>query len=573
MCLRQGCVPDDLKVARVTPIYKSGSKDDFSNYRPISIVPICSKILEKIVHKQLYVYVSDNQLMYDGQSGFRKHHSTCTALIKTIDKWNMEIDKGNYVGAVFVDLSKAFDMVNHTLLIDKLSSLGITGIENRWFQSYLNNRTQCVSLNGTISTPNVIRSGVPQGSILGPLLFLLFINDMPKNIVNCSIDMYADDTLIYVCHNDIDVIEKCLNEDLASLSKCLDRNVMKANVSKTKTMILGTPPRISRIRDVNIIMNGIAVERVNTFKYLGITIDANLQWNDQINNICRKMCNSLGIMRRIKPFVPQSSLVTIYNTMFLPHLDYGIILWSNCGNTNLSRIQKLQNTAMRIILSAPFRTHINDMLKTLGFMDVRNRISYVTGCMMYKVINGMTPGGGVLSPKSYVDVPAGPRKSDYLYTNFLPNFPPISIPFSKEKHPIWIKLGAFYNNLPKIHPIYVIWAPSSLMKTPRSLYQISRKSAPKRQAHIRIPCQCENPPGGMTPSYLNQLFNYVNNIHSLCTRKSKAGDLYTPKCNTNYGRNTFQYKGCVLWNVISRNIRNANTFMSFKMNFKKDLKL
>ena len=465
MCLRQGCVPDDLKVARVTPIYKSGSKDDFSNYRPISILPICSKILEKIVHKQLYVYVSDNQLMYDGQSGFRKHHSTCTALIKTIDKWNMEIDKGNYVGAVFVDLSKAFDMVNHTLLIDKLSSLGITGIENRWFQSYLNNRTQCVSLNGTISTPNVIRSGVPQGSILWPLLFLLFINDMPKNIVNCSIDMYADDTLIYVCHNDIDVIEKCLNEDLASLSKWLDRNVMKANVSKTKTMILGTPPRISRIRDVNIIMNGIAVERVNTFKYLGITIDANLQWNDQINNICRKMCNSLGIMRRIKPFVPQSSLVTIYNTMFLPHLDYGIILWSNCGNTNLSRIQKLQNTAMRIIISAPFRTHINDMLKTLGFMDVRNRISYVTGCMMYKVINGMTP------------------------------------------------------------------------------------------------------------SYLNQLFNYVYNIHSLCTRKSKAGDLYTPKCNTNYGRNTFQYKGCVLWNVISRNIRNANTFMSFKMNFKKDLKL
>ena len=133
---------------------------------------------------------------------------------------------------------------------------------------------------------------------------------------------------------------------------------MKANISKPKTMILGTSTRISRIRDVNIIMNGTAVERVNTFKYLGITIDAKLKWNDQINNICRKMCNSLGIMRRIKPFLLQSSLVTIYHTMFLPHLDYGIILWRNCGNTNLSRIQKLQNTAMRIILSAPFRTHI-----------------------------------------------------------------------------------------------------------------------------------------------------------------------------------------------------------------------
>ena len=161
----------------------------------------------------------------------------------------------------------------------------------------------------------------------------------------------------------IDVIEKCLNEDLASLSKWLNRNVMKANISKTKTMKLGTSTRISRIRDVNIIMNGTAVEKVNTFKYLGTTIDANLKWNDQINNICRKMYNSLGIMRRIKPFVPQSSLVTIYNTMFLPHLDYGIILWRNCGNTNLSRIQKVQNIATRIILSALFRTHINDMFK------------------------------------------------------------------------------------------------------------------------------------------------------------------------------------------------------------------
>ena len=132
----------------------------------------------------------------------------------------------------------------------------------------------------------------------------------------------------------IDVIEKCLNEDLASLNRWLDRNLMKANVSKTKTMILGTSTRISRMTDVNIIMNGTTVERVNTFKYLGITMDANLKWNDQINNICRKMCNSLSIVRRIKPFVPQSSLVTIYNTMFLLHLDYGIILWSNCGNTN-----------------------------------------------------------------------------------------------------------------------------------------------------------------------------------------------------------------------------------------------
>ena len=262
MCLKQGCVPDELKVARVNPIYKSGSKDDLSNYRPISILPICSKILEKIVHKQLYKYVTDNDLMYDGQSGFRQQHSTSTALIKTIDKWNMEIDKGNYIGAVFVDLSKAFDMVNHTLLINKLKTMGITGIENNWFKSYLNNRTQHVSISGSISFPNVIMSGVPQGSILGPLLFLLFINDMPEYITNCTVDMYADDTLIYVCHKDINVIEKCLNEDLVSVSRWLDDNLMKANVSKTKVMILGTLAKTCKVNDVNIVMNNSTVEKV-----------------------------------------------------------------------------------------------------------------------------------------------------------------------------------------------------------------------------------------------------------------------------------------------------------------------
>ncbi len=248
-------------------------------------------------------------------------------------------------------------METMSLLIKKLKLLGVTGLENNWFKSYLENRTQCVSINGCISTPNVIRSGVPQGSILGPLLFLLFMNDMPGNIMNSTVDMYADNTLIYVSNKDVNVIEKYLNEDLVSLGKWLDDNLMKVNVSKTKVMLLGTTCKTSKIDNVNVMMNNTKVEKVNCFKYLGVTIDANLKWNDHINNVYRNLCNSLGIMRRIKPFVPQSSLITIYNTMFLPHFDYGLIIWSDCGTTHLNKIQKLQNTAMCIILSAPFRTH------------------------------------------------------------------------------------------------------------------------------------------------------------------------------------------------------------------------
>ena len=273
-------------------------------------------------------------------------------------------------------------MVNHNLLIKKLNCFGIIDIENGWFNSYLQNRSQCVSINGSASTPNLIKSGVPQGSILGPLLFLLFINDMPNNILNCTVDMYADDTLLYICNENVDVIERFLNEDLISLSKWLNENLMKVNVNKTKVMLLATPFKTDNAAEIRVCMNDTCIEIVKSYKYIGITIDSNLKWNAHVNNVTRKMCNSIGILRRIKPFVPKKSLITIYNTMFLPHLDYGLIIWSNCGEDNLNKLQKLQNTAMRIILSAPFRTHINDMLKTLGFIDVRSRISYVTGCMM-----------------------------------------------------------------------------------------------------------------------------------------------------------------------------------------------
>ena len=465
MCLQQGTFPDELKSARVIPIYKNGNKDELSNYRPISILPICSKIIEKIVHNQLYKYVTVNNILFNGQSGFRHQHSTCTALIKTIDKWNVDIDNGNYIGAVFVDLSKAFDIVNHNILIDKLTAIGVKGVEGNWFKSYLSNRNQRVSINGTNSNSCNITSGVPQGSILGPLLFLLFINDMPDYIKHSTVDMYADDTLIYVSNHNVNEIENCLNEDLVSLTKWLDNNLMKANVSKTKVMLLGTPNKTSKCNHINVLMNGTAVENVNTFKYLGVTIDANLKWNDQVKNICRKVSNSLGIMRRIKQYVPQKSLISIYNTMILPHFDYGIVIWSNCNDSAINKVQKLQNTAMRIILSVPFRTHIDDMLKKLGFMDIRSRISYATGCMMFKVLNNMAP------------------------------------------------------------------------------------------------------------CYLSDSFSAINSVHSIFTRRNKAGDLYIPMCNTNYGKRTFRYKGCVLWNVLSQDIRNAKSLMSFKMMFKKDLKL
>ena len=240
--------------------------------------------------------------------------------------------------------------------------------------------------------------------------------------------------------------------------------MMKANVSKTKIMLLGTPHK-TRQRNLKVHLNNDIIENVHSFKYLGITIDANLKWKIHIDTVYRKVCSSIAIMRRIKPFVPKGSLITIYNTMILPHIDYAIITWSHCGETNLNRLQRLQNMAMRVILSAPFRTHIDDMLRELGFMSIRDRIVYNTGCMMFKVIHDLTP------------------------------------------------------------------------------------------------------------MYLKNQFVQLNEVHGLNTRGSASGKLYIPKYSSNYGKASFQHKGSVMWNAISRDIREVNTLIDFKMKLKKDLRL
>ena len=236
---------------------------------------------------------------------------------------------------------------------------GFRGTVIDWFKSYLSNRTQYVYYNNIKSNSGKLTCGVPQGSILGPLLFILYINDIINTSTMLKFVLFADDTTILYSHDDLASKMNEINKELQEVTNWFKANKLSVNARKTNYMLLGT--------------------------------------------------------------------------------------------------------------------------------------RYVNAKYVESVPANRDPGG-VLSPKSYVDVPAGPRKSDYLYTNFLPNFPPISIPFSKEKHPIWIKLGAFYNNLPKIHPICVIWAPSSLMKTPPIAIPNFAKKCPKRQAHICIPCQCENPP-------------------------------------------------------------------------------
>ena len=256
--------PDKWKEAKVTPLHKNGPKDDLDSYRPISILPVVSNMLEKHTHDSLMSFLTEHQLLHKTQSGLRPSNSCETALTSTVYQWLESINKGSIVGAVMVDFKKAFDLVDLAVLLEKLKHYRLTNNTVSWFSSYLNNRKQKVSLNNTISEDEVIIDGVPQGSILGPLLFLMFINDLPLYTTSSNTDMYADDTL-YVCGKTIEDIKRTLQITLDSLAKWC----MVINTTKTKVMLI-TYEELSLILD-NVDLNMGPVKRICVFEHSVMT--------------------------------------------------------------------------------------------------------------------------------------------------------------------------------------------------------------------------------------------------------------------------------------------------------------
>ena len=240
-------------MAKVTPICKAGDKSDVGNYRPISVLPLISKVIERAVHNQLYSFLTNMNLLSKDQSGFRTGHSTSTTLLDVQDFILKNMDSGRATGAIFLDLNKAFDCVNHSLLIDKLDQCGVKNNELNWFKLYLGCRTQAVNINSTLSDFKNIGIGIPQGSILGPLLFIIFVNSLP-NSIDCNCVMYADDTTLLCTANDpttLDTtLELKLQSNLCNIAKWFDNNKLTLNIKKTKLMIFGTQHTLDKYDDV-----------------------------------------------------------------------------------------------------------------------------------------------------------------------------------------------------------------------------------------------------------------------------------------------------------------------------------
>ena len=327
MSLSTGKFPDSWKAARVAPIYKDGSSSENSNYRPISVLPVVSRLFEKLMYDQLYTYLSNNHLLFTGQSGFRRFHSVLTSLLKCSNDWYLNLDKGHYTSVTFIDHKKAFDTVDHQILLQKLRVYGLAGKEISWFQSYLDNRKQCCKVNGHMSKQENIHFGVPQGSCLGPLLFLIYINDLPLALDSSNVNMYADDTSIYYSSKSISSINNAVNNDLQPLKSWLEENKLSLNVAKTQSILIGSRYKIRAVEQPDnqkpsLHIGDEAISIITSTKYLGVQVDQFLNWDEHLVTITKKVSRSLGMLRYAKRYLPLVTVQAMYKSLIEPHFRY-----------------------------------------------------------------------------------------------------------------------------------------------------------------------------------------------------------------------------------------------------------
>ena len=317
LSLSLGSFPGLWKKAKVSPIFKDGSLFDRSNYRPISVLAILSKILELHVHISFYNFLTENDLLSDSQFGFRKSRSCELAVTDLIDRLLNNMDIGVPNGLLLVDLRKAFDLVNHSILLSKLQIYGCPSSTVQWFASYLSDRFQCTNFKGTLSDPLPVPIGVPQGSILGPLFFLLFINDLPLFLPqNSTLTMFADDTSITQSSSTILELNARLNRDASGVFAWANLNDMALNTSKTKSLLITTQQKFHRLNDhsLKVMINGKLIEQVQHAKLLGVTLDCHLTWEKHIYNICSIVNSRLSLLRRIKPFLNHHCALRFFNS-------------------------------------------------------------------------------------------------------------------------------------------------------------------------------------------------------------------------------------------------------------------
>ena len=380
--LFSGIFPDRLKIAKVIPLYKNNdeSEQHFQNYRPISILTAISKVFEKVMNLQLTQYLNVNGKFAPNQYGFRKNHSTELAATELLDRLTQDTMKEQNPFSIFIDLSKAFDTLDHEILLYKLKRLGIHGNRLSWFKSYLSNRSQYIEMNGTVSETLPITTGVPQGSLLGPTLFLIYINDISKASSFFKFICYADDTTLVssiasaekCCGSkDINDISNFINKELEKISNWLDANKLSLNTGKTKFMMFRKKCGLiqpNKIPDIQ--LKGSKIKMVPEFDFLGFLISDDLTWNNHQQKVEKKISKVNGVLSKLRYSLPRHTLKTIYNSLILPHLQYGITLWGSNISQELVKIQK--QCIRKINMAKKWDAHCDPLFKKTSLLKVQD---------------------------------------------------------------------------------------------------------------------------------------------------------------------------------------------------------
>lgn len=392
LSIESGRFPNDLKKAKVIPLYKKGSKLEQGNYRPVSILCTLSKIIERIVFEQVNNYLSSHNLIYELQSGFRKSHSTDTCLLYLTDYIRKEVDKGNFCGMVMLDLQKAFDTVDHRILLSKLSAIGFNDIAVRWFESYLQSRTQVVEVGGTLSQPKDVQCGVPQGSVLGPLLFLLYVNDL-KSVCSCELYLFADDSALVFSHKDKKTVELTLSLELGNVSKWLSRNRLSLHLGKTESILFGTRVKLNKNPGFEVLAGDTAINAKDSVSYLGCVLDSQLSGAGQAQKVITKVNQRVRFMARISKYLGKKARLTLAGAIIQPYYDYACCSWYNgLSKFFKNKLQISQNKLVRIILDLTPRTNLDPAhFVGLGWLRVEDRVSLIEINMVHKIVNGHVP--------------------------------------------------------------------------------------------------------------------------------------------------------------------------------------
>ena len=387
---QSGVFPDKLKIAKVITLFKKGNPELPSNYRPISLLPIFSKIFEKLMYRQLFRFLEVHNVLYSLQFGFQENHSIDHALVSLTEAIRNTLDNKRFGCGIFIDLQKAFDTVNPEILLSKLEHYGVRGCALEWFRSYLSDRKQYVSVNGSNSNLLSITCGVPQGSVLGPLLFLVYINDLPNASKKLNFYLFADDTNIYCESKDLSNLLKIVNKELRSIKRWLDANKLSLNIDKTNYIIFHSSSR-NVPSDSTIKIGKKQIKRVKLVKFLGLLLDEHLSWKYHLSELSKKLARTCGIFFKIRNLLPLDVLLCLYNALFLSFLQYGLIVWGQTFASYIDPIFKLQKKAVRAISFQPRLSPSFPIFKDLKLLKLSEIFELRLLTFVYDSVNKTSP--------------------------------------------------------------------------------------------------------------------------------------------------------------------------------------